>query len=268
MPIDRPSWKNIDGSVFSKNIDEVLSKNSVNYRKEVVVGGIPSDYYIVRPSGGTIILEVKLWEPTPDNITRAINYSKIMTSGSGVNNSYIVMPEVPNNLHEPNIITPDQIMKVIEKVDVKITSTTLPQIKKIPKESVFIAMPFSKEYDDTYLVGIVPVITKLKYIPIRIDEEPIAGDIAIEIKQKIADSSFVIADVSEAKPNVLYEMGFAEGKQKRVFQVCSTPLESLPFDIRNNQTIAYCKGQTSVLAKNLGLILRKYIKNNNQEPVS
>ena len=66
-------------------------------------------------------------------------------------------------------------------------------------------------------------------------------------------------DVSDSRPNVLHEIGFAEALGKPVIQICSTGTNALPFNVRNNQTIPYSIGQTAKLRKRLESELQKVI---------
>jgi hypothetical protein len=66
----------------------------------------------------------------------------------------------------------------------------------------------------------------------------------------------VMADLSGSAPNVLFEVGFAFALGKPCVLVCSTPLNELPFDIRNQKTISYAKGQTYLLKEDLIPALR------------
>ena len=58
-------------------------------------------------------------------------------------------------------------------------------------------------------------------------------------------SSAVIADLSESKPNVLYEAGLAHALKRPSVHICSTPIADLPFDVRNWNTIFCRRGQTT-----------------------
>ena len=60
-----------------------------------------------------------------------------------------------------------------------------------------------------------------------------AGDIVDEIRRLIEASIAVIIDLSEAKPNVLYEAGYVHALGKPTVHICSTPMSGLPFDVRN-----------------------------------
>ena len=75
----------------------------------------------------------------------------------------------------------------------------------------------------------------------------------------IRAAKVVVADLSDSRPNVLHEVGFAEALQKPVIQICSTPTANLPFNVRNNQTIKYSIGQAAKLRKRLELELQKVV---------
>jgi nucleoside 2-deoxyribosyltransferase len=77
------------------------------------------------------------------------------------------------------------------------------------------------------------------------------GDVVEKIKGMIGESAAVIADLSGSAPNVLFELGFAFALGKPCILVCSTPLDELPFDIRNQRVIPYGKGRTYQLREEL-----------------
>ena len=70
----------------------------------------------------------------------------------------------------------------------------------------------------------------------------------------------MIADLSEAKPNVLFETGYAHALGKPCIHICSTPLAELPFDVRNWNTLAYEPGRTAALRDPLARRLRALLK--------
>jgi nucleoside 2-deoxyribosyltransferase len=91
---------------------------------------------------------------------------------------------------------------------------------------------------------------------IREDKQEFVGDIVQQIEKDIRDSSAVVADLSESKADVLYEVGFAHALNRPTIHICSTPLDQLPFDVRNVNTLKYVKGQTHKLRETLENRLR------------
>jgi hypothetical protein len=90
----------------------------------------------------------------------------------------------------------------------------------------------------------------------RVDKEDFAGDIVSEIKSLIQQSVAVVADLSGSKPNVLFELGYAQGLSRPTVHICSTPLDQLPFDVRNWNVLPYVVGQTHRLKDALARRLR------------
>lgn len=241
-------------------ITNYLSENGINFQKEVIVGNYSSDFFVETPSGGTAIFEVKSWDPSKENLIRANNLANIITSGSGVDTTFIVIPYLPHDINEKNIIQPSEIISRINQLISKSTSKKKIVIKQRPKKTAFAAMPFDPKYDDTFVVAMQPAAHKSNLECIRVDEDPRTGDVVDKIKNLLKESIVTIADVSDFKPNVFYEMGYSDGIGHPIIQICSTPLEQLPFDIRNNQTIPYSIGQTSKLIPKLVKYLKEIVK--------
>ena len=61
----------------------------------------------------------------------------------------------------------------------------------------------------------------------------------VNVRRLIEASIAVIIDLSEAKPNVLYETGYVHALSKPTVHICSTPMSGLPFDVRNWNTLKY-----------------------------
>ena len=66
----------------------------------------------------------------------------------------------------------------------------------------------------------------------RVDETNVADRILPAILEKIERAAFVIVDLTELKPNVFYELGFAEGMKKpRIITAQAGTV--LPFDVKD-----------------------------------
>ncbi len=116
---------------------------------------------------------------------------------------------------------------------------------------VFAAMPFAAQFDDTFWSAMVPACRDLKAECERVDHQIYEGEIPNKIRHMINRCRAVIADLSGTRPNVLYEMGYAEGVGKPVIPICATPFEEIPFDVRNRNILAYEFGRTHRLAQPL-----------------
>ena len=103
---------------------------------------------------------------------------------------------------------------------------------------IFVAMPFDKEFENTYDFGIRLPIEQVGCLPIRTDQQYFSGSVDEEIRRRIDQSTLVVADVTGANPNVMFEIGYAQGREKPTVLVCRQG-ETLPFDIRQMSTLFY-----------------------------
>jgi hypothetical protein len=76
---------------------------------------------------------------------------------------------------------------------------------------VFVAMPFAGQDMDNVYSAIKDEFTKLDLRPVRVDENIGSGFVIQEIKNLIEKAEFIIFDLSEERPNVYYELGYAHG---------------------------------------------------------
>lgn len=236
-------------------IQKLFASNSsiLKFSRNVTVGKMNADFYVQSPTGTTSVVQVKNWDPTKDNQERAKELASLYKSLSRTDNAYIVLPGLSKSDPEHGVVSPDYIETLPEQLLLESPKkrAKLPTVRKAPTKFVFAAMPFAKGYDDTFEVAIQGACLELGYKAVRVDHQTFIGDIVSEFKRLIRRSEAVIADLSESRPNVLYELGFAEAANRKIIQICSTPMENLPFDVRNNRTISYEKGQTMKLKRNL-----------------
>jgi nucleoside 2-deoxyribosyltransferase len=81
------------------------------------------------------------------------------------------------------------------------------------------------------------------------------GSIREAIRQAIRQADLMIADLSDARPNVLWEIGFAQALGKPVL-LLANDVSHVPFDLYDNQLMVY---QTSVPRSNLVVRLSESI---------
>lgn len=84
------------------------------------------------------------------------------------------------------------------------------------KNKVFVAMPFSDDYRDSYEYGIKIVLEQLGINYFKADNEISNKDIMCKICCEIQSCSRVIANISGLNPNVMLELGLAYGLGKKV----------------------------------------------------
>jgi hypothetical protein len=120
--------------------------------------------------------------------------------------------------------------------------------RAITSKHVFVAMSFAHDpkFDDAY-ESIQTVCQEFHYKARRITDAEAIDRIVPEIISGIRKSAFVIVDVSEARPNVYYELGYAQGAGKRVI-VTATKGTKLPFDVADIAVI-FWEGQKQLKDK-------------------
>jgi hypothetical protein len=105
----------------------------------------------------------------------------------------------------------------------------------VTPRTVFTAMPFSPAFREVF-ASCYDVCEEFGYKADRTDAEETNERIVPRIIEGTRTSAFVIADVSELRPNVFYELGFAEGFGKQVILTAREGTE-LPFDISDKPVI-------------------------------
>lgn len=118
-----------------------------------------------------------------------------------------------------------------------------------PKPFVFVVMPFTKEFDDTYKLGIKPACVDAGTYCERLDEQVFEEGMLDRIYNQIAKADIVVADMSGQNANVFYEVGYAHALGKRVILVTKDAAD-IPFDLKHRFHIVY-EGSISKLKERL-----------------
>jgi len=106
------------------------------------------------------------------------------------------------------------------------------------KKKNFVAMPFASEFDDCFHYGIQGAVNSCGYLCERADLKSFTGDVMEFVKERIATSDFVIADLTSANPNVYLEVGYAWGLNKKTVLLIKDTNE-LKFDTRGQKCLPY-----------------------------
>jgi hypothetical protein len=102
----------------------------------------------------------------------------------------------------------------------------------------FVAMPFSKSFEDTFHYAIEPAIHSSDLLCERIDEQAFTGSVPERVKEKIRSAALLVADLTGANPNVYLEVGLAWGVEVPTVLVCREGSD-LAFDVQSERCIAY-----------------------------
>ena len=121
------------------------------------------------------------------------------------------------------------------------------------KGHVFVAMPFSEDFENVYEYGIYPAVRNCGYVCERVDESHFVGDILTRIRSSIETADLVVADLTEGRPNVYLEVGYAWGKGIPVILLAKKG-EKLHFDVSSQRCLFY--GKFALLTAELGELIR------------
>ncbi|TKX28341.1 hypothetical protein CQA38_08200 [Campylobacter sp. MIT 12-5580] len=161
------------------------------------------------------------------------------------------------------------------------------EIYKSRIKKIFVAMPFSDDFNNIW-DSIVDVYDDLikdgydlsrefqdnkgKYMPYRVDKpNQDSKDIIKEIKTNINEADLMIADLTSARPNVYYELGLFEGKNKPFILLHDKTKEendakSVHFDLFTMERINYNPNSLKELKEKLKERLKNILKKQISEP--
>ena len=125
----------------------------------------------------------------------------------------------------------------------------------------FVLMPFNEPWSKETYTELEAILDKEKYQVSRADED--YSDSSLEkIWISINEARFIIADITNDNPNVLYELGIAHTVGKKVI-VISQPRKDLPFNLRNVDYLPYVPSPEGYrkLGKEISKKLEKYLMN-------
>lgn len=107
-------------------------------------------------------------------------------------------------------------------------------------DQVFVAMSFTPELTPAWKDGIQPALSKAKFRPYRVDAAPHIDRIDTKIVTEIKNSRFLVADVTQQRPGVYFEAGYALALGLPVFWCVQVDdLPNVHFDTRQYNHIVW-----------------------------
>jgi hypothetical protein len=103
---------------------------------------------------------------------------------------------------------------------------------------LFVAMPFDREFNDVYLLGIRDVAERLGYVVERADDIEHNGYIVDLIADRVRNCDVLVADTTTQNANVFYEVGYAHALKIPTVLICREGAE-IPFDVKAVNHIIY-----------------------------
>lgn len=125
------------------------------------------------------------------------------------------------------------------------------------KLNVFLTLPWNPDYFDVY-EAIKQFAEDSKCTLIKNDNAMLSGYISNSLENAIKNSDIIIADISEATPFVMYELGFAQTLEKPIITICNK--DRIPFDLIQQPNLLYNRTR---LQDTLIRPLRKYFETRN-----
>ena len=240
-------------------VEARLRAADIAFERAAALNGLQVDF-LVRATAATVVLEVKSasrggqadfesWKAAAESLRGATHATRV----------FVVVPdEIGADLNDPVVKPISRIAEAVRSV-VGGQPTALPR-RREEKPRIFAAMPFSRKYHDTFFNAIRRAAQAVGATAVRIDHDPDPGDVVQRIKVEIERAAVVVADVSEARPSVLHEYGYAEARGKTVIAITSSDTAATPFNVSHNSTHAYALGSTDLLRRKLSKLLRAELR--------
>jgi hypothetical protein len=234
---------------FEREVASALEKAGIPFQSQVALGGVQPDFVVTTPDGRLIVVDTKDWERSRGFTVHAKEQAEHYRGLARADEAFVVIKALERSQRAAGVVTLDDLIAAlqeeIEKGKGK-TAKRLPPLKPAEK-TIFAAMPFAGKYEDTFFVAMAPSADAVGAVCRRVDQEEYVGDVVRRLEEMIRNAVAVVADLSEAKPNVFYEAGFAQGLGKPTIAICSTPVRELPFDVSHWNIIPYRQGRTYLL---------------------
>lgn len=111
-------------------------------------------------------------------------------------------------------------------------------MEKNKNSFAFVIMPFDKEFNDIYKLGIKAAAKSANVKAERLDEQMYGEGMLERIYRQIDGADIVVADLSKRNSNVFYELGYAHAKEKLCILLTKS-VDDIPFDLKHKRHIVY-----------------------------
>ncbi|MEB0058298.1 hypothetical protein [Variovorax sp. LG9.2] len=103
---------------------------------------------------------------------------------------------------------------------------------------VFVLMPFHKDFEDIYRLGIKQTAEQVGLRAERVDEQMYSEPMLERIYQQIVAADIIVADMTGQNSNVFYEVGYAHARNKLCILMTQNAAD-IPFDLKQHRHIVY-----------------------------
>lgn len=126
------------------------------------------------------------------------------------------------------------------------------------KPQIFVIQPFSKATEGVYEL-IASAAAKAKASVYRADSISAGKSIVESIHRAIQESPLLIADVTDANPNVMYEVGLAQAQKKPLILIAANS-RAIPFDLAGVRVLIYDLVKPTEFVERLSRSIQEAIK--------
>lgn len=234
-------------SDFERKVAERLQAEGFRFDRDKAAAGIRLDFVVSAPDGRQFVVEAKSGWNFDGYTKRAGTQAGFIKQATDADEVFVVTLEAKRSDPNKNVYTLDGLIEALKDRLSRKGSRRKPPVGKDVDRFVFAAMPFADKYEDVFYVAMVGAAQACGLTCERVDQKEFNGNIVEKLKEMVAEAEAVLIDLSEAKPNVLYEAGFAHALKKPCIHICSTDFKDLPFDVAQWKTSEYKLGQTHKL---------------------
>lgn len=247
------------GAGFEEQVRKALQHSEVSVIAHPAVAGLRPDFLLTTRDGRSAVIEAKA-RSNPSLLETVIARTEAARTAEaiGAEHSFVVFATVAKELAGAGITDLSRLARDVQAwLAVRSTSVTrMPHVVADRRQDDLRRHAVQAGVRRRLFIAARQAAAAIGATCTRIDQEDFVGDVTEEIRAQITSSSAVIADLSEANPNVMYEVGFADALRKPTVLICSTPLSQLPFDVRNLNALEYTKGAINRLVEPLERRLR------------
>jgi hypothetical protein len=254
----------LEAADFASEVQSTLEGGDFGFRREVGLAGSRVDFLVLGPAGYPLAA-LEVTTPRLEQAPQRLHLSLLVAASYGETlRGLPVLVVVPDSLES---LADNRRIVVLSRLTERLrelapvglaNAQAAALIQPASTRTVFASMPFSEGYVDTFK-AIRYAARKVDAVAVRVDHDYAASDVVARIKAGINESAFVVVDVSEGRPSVLHEYGFAEAASKPIIAITSTGRDALPFNVRNNTTHQYVRGNYVPLRRLLLAAFREQI---------
>ena len=240
--LDRPMAQIVPPGL-PRDLAAELRKAGIPFQLNADLDGVSPDFLITLPDGKKVTIEAKSWKATPPLLARAERISDWYEDKQGADSALLVVEGLKNSQLDKGLVAIEDLAPTLKKrwKEAKKRRGARASIEAQPSEDrlIFAAMPFHKQYLDTFMPGMVVAANEVGAACKRLDKAHFSDDTIQTMKSWLRKSVAVIADLSGSNANVLYEVGYAHALRKPTIHLTSTGIDSLPFDVKTWPTVEY-----------------------------